>query len=481
MTALTWRQRGRMTALAVAAALVMAGCTVNTAGRAVPVGAAAGTQSQDLVPDGPNGLRADAVIPKAIVVEGASDSTYDRQATATLADLFEYYESIFPTDFGRKFTPPMAMHSYDSTVADTLCGVPTLDYHNAFYARSCDLIAFDRGVLLPELDRTVGPIAAPTIIAHEVGHLVQERLGVLSGSSSMLLEQQADCYAGAYWRWVADGHSSRFDISQGAGVRQMLAALQFAADPIGLPASTSQAHGSAFDRSVAAVLGFTEGAQRCRQIDQAEVDRRITQTGFTVLPKNFSNIPITEEFIAEVTETLKSYFTQAVPNFQPPTVQSFTGTPPPCPQTATTDPVFWCQADNTIYYDLNRLIQIGTPEATWASTNGDFSAVILLASRYALAAQATGGAPVTGDQVGLRSLCYAGTWASWMKTPKGDRSLMLSPNDLDKSAYEVIRSPLAASDIVGKTSVQVIHQLQALHIGVTTDISQCFQMYGSVT
>jgi hypothetical protein len=55
----------------------------------------------------------------------------------------------------------------------------------------------------------------------------------------------------------------------------------------------------------------------------------------------------------------------------------------------------------------------------------------------------------------------------------------LSPNDLNKAAYEVMSSPLPATDVNGNTSTTVIDQVQALQIGVIYDINQCYSFYSS--
>jgi hypothetical protein len=77
----------------------------------------------------------------------------------------------------------------------------------------------------------------------------------------------------------------------------------------------------------------------------------------------------------------------------------------------------------------------------------------------------------------LRSLCYAGTWATWMRTPQGAKKLTLSPNDLDKAVYQAINAPLTAGDVNGATSVPTIQRVEALDVGVTQPITKCFDYY----
>ncbi len=52
------------------------------------------------------------------------------------------------------------------------------------------------------------------VLAHEYGHAVQRSANLTGRSTPTLVaEQQADCFAGAYMRWVAEGNSPRFTVS----------------------------------------------------------------------------------------------------------------------------------------------------------------------------------------------------------------------------------------------------------------------------
>ena len=470
----------RLMAAFAAAGLLLAGCSSAVAGTAVKVGAASTTTTTAQQPpaEGPNGLKAGVADPDITVTDDAK-TEYDDLAKKTVADLYDYYTGIFPNDFDQQFTKAKELVSYDSNGDASACGVSLKGRVNASYVGNCDTIIWDRGVLMPTMTKEIGELAVPTVLAHEMGHLVQARLGA-PRTSVLLLEQQADCYAGAYWRWVHDGNSKYFDLSATEGLRQTIASIMWVGDPVGLSSDNSGAHGSAFDRSFAISLGYTNGAKRCNEITEDEVQSRIKQSGFTVLPKDFGNVAISADFITKVAATMDEYFTATIPGYAKPTLASYDGqTPPACEGTTPQFPVDYCPATNTVSYNLAELERIGTPTAGWASTNGDFSAMLLLASRYGLAAQAVNRAPVSGDQAGLRALCYAGTWANWLRKPQGADKLSLSPNDLNKAAYEVMSSPLPATDVNGNTGTTVIDQVQALHIGVIYDINQCYSFYSS--
>ena len=466
----------RLLAVLLATVLV-SGCADTIAGTAVKVGAGDGASAAP--PPGPSGPKA-GVAPADITVKNDSSSTSDTLAKNTIADLYRYYGDNFQQNFGRAFTPAKELLSYDSKVRGaTVCGRSLYHEVNASYNPCADTIVWDRGVLLPDLIQQVGQLAVPTVLSHEMGHLVQDRLGV-DTDNVLLLEQQADCYAGSYWRWVADGHSAYFDINQTDGIREVLTAMMSTGDPVGTTPSTEGAHGSGFDRSYAFTLGYSNGAVRCSKITAAEVQARITETGFTVKPQNFGNVEITSDFIGAVAAVVNEYFRTTVKGYRPPTLTAFDGsTGPGCNGAPTQFPVGYCPATNTISYNLAELQRIGTPTAGFQSTNGDFSAILILVSRYGLAAQVSSGGTAIGTQAGLKGLCFAGSWASWMRKPQGDQDLQLTPNDLDKAVYEVLASALPASDAAGTSSMAVIDQVQALYIGVVFGAGQCADFYSS--
>jgi predicted metalloprotease len=464
--------------LAVLTAVVLvSGCASTIAGSAVKVGAGDGTSAP--AAPGPSGPKT-GVAPAEITVQNDSSSTSDTLAKNTIADLYTYYGDSFQKNFGREFTPARQLISYDSKArGQTVCGRSLYHEVNASYNPCADTIVWDRGVLLPDLTEQVGELAVPTVLSHEMGHLVQDRLDV-DTDDVLLLEQQADCYAGSYWRWVADGHSTYFDVNQTDGIRQVLTAMLSTGDPVGTTPSTEGAHGSGFDRSYAFTLGYSNGAVRCSKITSAEVQARITETGFTDEPRNYGNVDITTDLVNEIASVVNAYFSTTVKGYRPPTLTAFDGSVGPgCNGAPTQFPVGYCPSSNTITYNLAELRRIGTPTAGFQSTNGDFSAILILVSRYGLAAQATTGGTAVGSRAGLKGLCFAGSWASWMRKPQGEQQLRLSPNDLNKAVYEVLASPLPASDAAGTSSNAVIDQVQALYIGVVFGAGQCSDFYSS--
>lgn len=439
-----------------------------------------GTPRDNGVADHEVGLLPDAPASDLTIV-GDSGDMIDEIAAATLADLFTFYSAVFPAEFGLDYIPPSNLVSYDATDPDAMvCDESVYDFVNAFFAAFCDTVAWDRGIMMPEITEQVGTLATAIILAHEIGHDVQHLLGEPETTPTLVLEQQADCYAGAYFRWVADGNSSYLAFNQTEGMRQLLLTLLAVKDPPMMrdefEADVDDNHGSGFDRVYAATLGYTSGAARCSAMDEAEVAERGKAFPFDDVPYQYGNLDITTDNIAGILSTVDLYFSQTQPGYTPPALQMYAGsTPPMCGTVPDTFPVAYCPETHTVSYQLAALKEIGTATEGWESANGDFSAFVLLVTRYALAAQFAGHAPITGTAAGLQALCYAGTWANWMRLPRND--YQLSPNDLDKAIYEIVSSPVAGSDVAGQTDASIIDRVEAFGYGVTTTITSCFDTY----
>src|SRR3712207_2922974 len=113
-------------------------------------------------------------------------------------------------------------------------------------------------------------------MAHEFGHAVQGRVG--SPDASIATETQADCYAGAWSAWVADGEASHSQLRE-AELDDLLRGYFLLRDPVGTSTAQESAHGSYFDRVSAFQEGFDDGPQACR--DRFGPQRIFTQGEFT--------------------------------------------------------------------------------------------------------------------------------------------------------------------------------------------------------
>ncbi len=152
-----------------------------------------------------------------------------------------------------------------------------------------------------------------------------------------------------------------------------------------------------------------------------------------------------------------------------------------CADAKVTPPVSYCPTSNTLTVDVPGLAARAQKppsednSALPSSVSGDFSAFVLLASRYTLSVQKGLSAGLTGELVGLRSACYAGGYAA--ATSASGSSLQLSPGDLDEAVSGLLTYGLAASDVNGKEAPSGFTRVQAFRTGVLDGTRACASAY----
>ncbi|MGA6167159.1 neutral zinc metallopeptidase [Amycolatopsis magusensis] len=431
-----------------------------------------------------SGLKSDAPTPN-LEVKNATDSVEDKIAIASIADVSEYWTQEMPAHFGQQFEPVKQLQSYDPTTdREEVCGASLKDAAmNAFFCPSDDLVAWDRKQLLPLLNEEFGPMAIVTVLGHEFGHAVQYRLGEKAGmtknTSTLVKEQQADCFTGGYFRWMAEEKSKYFQVSTSEGVNQVLASLFMIRDQAGQSAKDRSAHGTGFDRTFAFQLGFEKGAKECAGINQQNVDERITERPFDKQDKGEGDAKIDMKTIGVLQESLDAAFGRA--GAQPPKIVDDGGT---CPGGPATPPASYCPDTNTVSIDLgalNTLGRTGDRKAEFEGEDpgglGDFAAFAEIASRYTQGIQKGVGASVDNANAGLRTSCLVGAWAAEANKPGA--KLRLSSGDLDEAIAELLQpKSVIAADINGKQVENGFERVESLRRGYLEGSGVCSQQYG---
>ena len=131
---------------------------------------------------------------------------------------------------------------------------------NAFYCLKSNFIAYDDVALMPHLAKTFGTFSVALVLAHEWGHAIQDRAGN-DEQQTVYLEQQADCFAGAFLDHVAQ-NGNALTLKPG-DLEASLGAMLLLRDSPGQSSADPSAHGSAFDRIGAFQDGFESGAEKC--------------------------------------------------------------------------------------------------------------------------------------------------------------------------------------------------------------------------
>lgn len=141
----------------------------------------------------------------------AADEEAAEFVSVTLADTEQIWAGIFQEQLGQQYEPVTLVLFKNSTQSG--CGGASAQT-GPFYCPTDGRVYLDTNFFVT-LERQLGAggdFAAAYVVAHEVGHYVQDRLGILSeaqrgqqqgaDSAAVRVELQADCFAGV-WAYYA--------------------------------------------------------------------------------------------------------------------------------------------------------------------------------------------------------------------------------------------------------------------------------------
>ena len=484
------RNRGRIitrTVLAAGAATVLAACSSTLAGNPVSVFAdpfkVAGMQAVD----GPTGLRPDAK-EQTRDVEGTDGGEIDEIAGQSVSDIEEYWDSVFSETFPGEFQPVSAVISWDADDYDgVFCGEETYRFANAGFCSVDRTIGWDRGMLFPSLRRANGDMGITMVLAHEYGHSVQKQARLNRRGTSVLVgEQQADCFSGAYLRWVAEGNSPRFTLSTGDGLNNLLAGMIMFRDPLLseddiYSGGGGDEHGSAFERISAFQFGFTDGPSACAAIDAKEVAQRRGDLPVGLQQHQTGEWPVSEESVRAILDAMNILFEPA----NPPILSFDTDSAQDCPDARPSPPASYCPATNTIAVDLPALEALGAASESddefSTALSGDNTAYSVLVSRFLLAVQQEhGGLELNTAAAGLRTACLTGVATTKLSrevsTPDGN-TVALTAGDLDEAVAGLLTNGLAAGDVNGESVPAGFSRIDAFRAGVRGDEDRCLRRF----
>ncbi len=462
-------------------ALMVAGCGSTTQGRAVsplydPF-RAGGLPAQD----GPSGIREDAPAPEGDVT-GTDGGDADKLATLAVNDVAAFWEENYSEAFDGSFTAVQDLVSYnsESPSSPVICGDETYGNPNALFCPPDHLIAWDRGVLVPLGQQFFGDTSIAALLAHEYGHAVQDMAQIVDeGTTTLVSEQQADCLAGTYIRWVAEGKSPRFELSTGDGLNHVLAGVLTLRDPTYLAGDVpylEQGHGTALDRISAFQMGFTSGASECGKIDMDEIAKRRGDLPLT-LPEEGTgdpasgNVEVTEDVVTSLVEVLGEVF-------QPSEAPKLSFDAPECSDAKPSPPASYCPESNTIFVDTPALAEMGMPadREDYTLLQGDNSALSVVTSRYALALEHERGEPLDDAAAALRTACLTGVAQSAM-SENNSLALVLTAGDLDEAVAGLLTNGLVASNVNGETVPAGFTRIVAFRSGLGGDKDLCYERF----
>jgi predicted metalloprotease len=473
-----------MAVLAVCSLLLVTSCANTVTGKPVSVFDDPFSVAGMPAVDGPTGLRPGAKDATRDVLD-SDGGEVDHLAASSISDIEDFWKGAYGHAFDGDFTPVKDLISWDAdgSGSQEFCGNPTYGLDNAGYCFGDHTIGWDRGEMLPGLKKDFGDIAVTYVLAHEYGHAIQRQAKLnQKGTPKIVAEQQADCFGGAYMRWVAEGNSDRFTLSTGDGLNSVLAGVISLRDPV-LDESVyvqddANEHGSAFERVSAFQFGFTEGPTSCASIDEKEIAQRRGELPVALQQDQTGEWPVGEESVNAFVEALGALFSPA----DPPKL-SLDGPGDSCKDARPSPPVSYCPDTNTISVDMRKLAEMGTPSGQQPNSGpvfGDNTAYSVLISRYMVAVQHERGLQLDSAEAALRTACLTGVATTKMSEPittsNGDR-VSLTAGDLDEAVSGLLTNGLAASDVNGETVPSGFSRIDAFRAGVLGDEDRCVKRF----
>ncbi|WP_433733802.1 metallopeptidase [Nocardia sp. CA-129566] len=470
MNARTFRRRLLATFVPITALALVAGCG-NDPAASVRAGYDATKVAGLPVADGPSGLR-EHVPPPAITVDGFTGTPGDQLAANAVADVEDFWRVQYPKMFGRQFIPVDHHVSYDSDdAAATVCGESVAGKANAFYTSDCKqgrLIAWDRSLV--SMYAQFGAETVPYILAHEYGHAIQDQARLVNDSTTTIVrEQQADCFAGSYLRSVAEGKSTRFTLNTANGLNNVIVAAMSLSDGYYIGTMPFE-HGNGFERASALQLGFSDGANACSRIDDAEIAARRGN-----LPAIFSSTETGEQEITRDSVQAEIDFVAQLFKLKDRPKVEYTGAIRGCPDAHETTPVSYCPSTNTIGIDMPGLVKRGR-KVDSLMPRGDFDAYALVASRTLLAVEKASGRSLSEQTTALHVACYTGVYTDALA--RGDQpGSVLSQGDVDEALAGLLRDGLVASNVDGLSVPSGFARIEAYQLGLKHGRTACDNTY----
>ena len=204
----------------------------------------------------------------------AADRAEGEFVAVVLADTEEIWTRIFRAQLGQPYRPPTLVLFKTATASP--CGGAS-EATGPFYCPADRMVYLDTGFFTTLSQRlgAGGDFAAAYVVAHEVGHHIQNELGTLgeanrirqqvdqteSNAISVQVELQADCYAGIWAREAAQtlGVVERGDLEEAVNAARKIGDDTLQASAGQRPMPHTFTHGTAEQRSRWFMIGRESG------------------------------------------------------------------------------------------------------------------------------------------------------------------------------------------------------------------------------
>lgn len=408
---------------------------------------------------------------------------YDDFVLATLVDLQLWWGENFPAVFGEPFEPLQgAVYPAYPQRADGIpgCGgakettYEEVSEFGAFYCAEGDFMVYDDGEdgILFTLADEFGQSVLGVVLAHEFGHAIQARTGVLARNvPTVVTEQQADCFAGAWVRRAVDGEATGLTMGD-EDIRTGLTAMIAVRDPVGTDPFAPGGHGSAFDRVGAFQVGFTDGLKRCARLIDDPLP--LVPTSFRLgdtdgnADYGFGDGQIVSIIRDDLNDFWSQVATVVVPQLSVVAVDSADGLTCPDALGSPATGAVYCPGAAQVLFDESTGFDL-------YQRFGDFSIGYVLGGAWSEAVQHTAGSQLVGEERALLDDCLVGAWVADIvpgpdgTTPRG--AAEIEPGDLDEAiqAALVVGDDRSEDDVLGSA----FEKIASFRVGVLEGLDAC--------
>jgi len=191
------------------------------------------------------------------------DADLEQVVQQSTVDIDTFWNGAFD-DLGQSYVNPKFI-TFGETI-ETGCGDAVPEDSGPFYCPSDQTVYLDFQEMTSEM-LPFGIIVIQVMVAHEIGHHVQELLALRgctetecgANGNSLAIELQADCLAGA---WMQDAAARDF-VSKQDLKRVEVGVKTYFGDPPGTSQDDPDAHGSGDTRFQLFMDGYTDGISAC--------------------------------------------------------------------------------------------------------------------------------------------------------------------------------------------------------------------------
>ncbi|HEY5874651.1 MAG TPA: neutral zinc metallopeptidase [Ilumatobacteraceae bacterium] len=416
--------------------------------------------------------------------------SYDIYLAAAVNDIQSFWRAVYPQLYGEPYVELSGgiFPVYPGREDVPGCGQTLTTYSeirgNAFYCFEGDFIAYDDADLLPQLYEQLGPAVIGVVLAHEWGHAIQRRIAYQD--ATIYMEQQADCFAGAWIAHLARGENSALPFAD-ADLKNAINGMIQVRDQPGTGATGEAAHGTAFDRVGAFQDGFINGASQCATYPDEKplvlsfgygADRPIDEQENAPFESTSTDPSQPNDIISLVVAELNVFWPPLVDGMPELTLTPYDGDPESAcsdlPEGRSLSVAFFCPGDEDVRIDLDAARQL-------YNVYNDFAVGYVLAAAWAEGAQSYLDSSLSGEARVLANDCLVGAFARStlpveFNPNRSKTDTSLSPGDLDEAVTTAVEVGDDSTDTNEFGSP--FEKIDAFRTGVLGDFQACQGRFG---